>query len=76
MAMWIRACVETYDALLVVEPKRRQLLEAQEKLKLAEAKLAEKQAQLRAGIITLSKCWICFKSWKMSIIPPGKKKRI
>jgi len=46
--MWIRACVETFDALLVVEPKRRQLLEAQEKLKLAEAKLAEKQAQLRA----------------------------
>lgn len=23
LSMWIRACVETYDALLVVEPKRK-----------------------------------------------------
>jgi dynein heavy chain len=29
MSMWIRACVETYDALLVVEPKRKQLIEAE-----------------------------------------------
>jgi dynein heavy chain len=33
MSMWIRACVETYDALLVVEPKRKQLIEAEQKLK-------------------------------------------
>lgn len=32
MSMWIRACVETFDALLVVEPKRKQLVEAEKKL--------------------------------------------
>ena len=28
LSMWIRACVETYDALVIVEPKRIQLAEA------------------------------------------------
>lgn len=30
LSSWIRACVETYDALLVVEPKRKSLAEALE----------------------------------------------
>jgi hypothetical protein len=29
MAMWIRACVETFDALLIVDPKRAKLFEAE-----------------------------------------------
>lgn len=32
LSMWIRAVIKTYDALLVVEPKKIQLAEAQEKL--------------------------------------------
>jgi dynein heavy chain len=35
--MWIRAVVNTYDALLVVEPKKLQLSEAESKLAKAEA---------------------------------------
>jgi len=33
LSLWIRACVETYDALVVVEPKRKALAEALESLK-------------------------------------------
>jgi hypothetical protein len=40
LSLWIRACVETYGALLVVEPKRKSLAEAMEKLKAAETALA------------------------------------
>lgn len=40
--IWIRNVVETYDALLIVEPKRKELAEAEAALKLAEDKLAEK----------------------------------
>jgi dynein heavy chain len=40
LSLWIRAVVNTYEALLVVEPKKKQLLEAEEKLKSAEATLA------------------------------------
>ena len=46
LSLWIRAVVNTYEALLVVEPKKKQLLEAEEKLKSAEATLAEKKAAL------------------------------
>lgn len=45
--MWIRACVETFDALLVVEPKRKQLVEAEKKLQQAQATLAIKQEALK-----------------------------
>ena len=40
LSLWIRACVETYGALLVVEPKRKGLVGAMEKLKEAETALA------------------------------------
>ena len=42
LSSWIRACVSTYDALLVVEPKRKSLIEAMERLKIAEETLALK----------------------------------
>ena len=42
ISLWIRACVETYEALLIVEPKRLQLSEAEKKLKVAETTLATK----------------------------------
>jgi dynein heavy chain len=42
LASWIRACVETYEALLVVEPKRKSLALAMEQLKEAETALATK----------------------------------
>lgn len=32
LAKWVRACKETYSALLVVEPKRKSLAEAEERL--------------------------------------------
>ena len=47
LTVWIRAVVLTFDALLVVDPKRKQLIEAQEKLKSAEALLKEKKAALK-----------------------------
>jgi dynein heavy chain len=46
LSQWIRAVVDTFDALLVVEPKREQLGEAERKLKDAEDILAEKKAVL------------------------------
>lgn len=36
LSLWIRAVVDTYGALLVVEPKKLQLNQAEEKLKKAE----------------------------------------
>lgn len=44
--MWIRACIETYDALLIVEPKRQKLLEAEKSLAQAETDLSKKQSDL------------------------------
>lgn len=35
LSLWIRAVVDTYGALLVVEPKKLQLAEAEERLKKA-----------------------------------------
>jgi len=40
LSLWIRAVVDTYGALLVVEPKKKQLAEAEEKLSSAEKNLA------------------------------------
>jgi dynein heavy chain len=42
MSLWIRACVETFDALLIVDPKRQKLKEAEETLLESEMKLQEK----------------------------------
>lgn len=47
LSLWIRAVVSTYDALLVVEPKREQLAAAEARLKEAEAILAEKKKALQ-----------------------------
>lgn len=47
LAEWIRACVMTYDALLVVEPKRLKLAAAEESLQKAEAILNEKKQNLK-----------------------------
>ena len=46
LSCWIRAVVDTYEALLVVDPKRAELAEAEAKLKEAEGILAEKKAVL------------------------------
>lgn len=46
LSQWIRAVVDTYEALLVVEPKRLELGEAERKLKEAEDILNEKKAVL------------------------------
>lgn len=50
LSLWIRAVVQTYDALLVVEPKRRMLEDAQSQLKEAEAILNEKKKALQEVI--------------------------
>ena len=47
MASWVRSIALTYDALLVVDPKRKQLQEAEDKLRESEENLAEKKAQLQ-----------------------------
>ena len=44
MASWVRSIALTYDALLVVDPKRKELQQAEEKLKESEENLAEKKA--------------------------------
>ena len=55
LSLWIRAVVDTYEALLVVEPKKIQLAEAEEKLKVAESNLAEKKAALNEVLALLKK---------------------
>ena len=40
LSLWIRAVVKTYDALLIVEPKKKELAAAEAKLKAAEDLLA------------------------------------
>ena len=47
LSMWIRAVIKTYDALLIVEPKKIQLAQAQEKLAVAEKTLLEKKKALQ-----------------------------
>lgn len=42
ISIWVKAVTETYGALLVVEPKRKELAAAEEKLAEAEKVLAEK----------------------------------
>lgn len=42
ISIWVKAVTETYGALLVVEPKRKELALAEEKLSEAERVLAEK----------------------------------
>jgi len=48
LSLWIRAVIETYDAYLVVDPKQRELEQAETTLKQAESLLAEKKAVLKA----------------------------
>ncbi|CAD8115295.1 unnamed protein product [Paramecium sonneborni] len=55
LSLWVRAVVETYDALLVVDPKRQQLLEAESKLKEAEETLRVKQEALQEVLDMLAK---------------------
>lgn len=55
LSLWIRAVVDTYGALLVVEPKKKQLAEAEEKLASAEKILAEKKAALEEVLNLLRK---------------------
>lgn len=53
ISKWVRACVETFSALEVVDPKRKELEVAEAKLKEAEDALAEKQAALQEVLDTL-----------------------
>jgi dynein heavy chain, axonemal len=55
LSLWIRAVVDTYGALLVVEPKKKQLAEAEEKLSSAEKILGEKKAALEEVLSLLRK---------------------
>ena len=55
LSLWIRAVVDTFEALLVVEPKREQLKTAEDKLSTAETKLAEKKAILKEVMDLLNK---------------------
>ena len=55
MSLWIRAVVDTYGALLVVEPKKKQLAEAEERLSIAEKDLAQKKAALDEVLKLLQK---------------------
>jgi len=48
LSLWIRAVIETYDAYLVVDPKQKELEQAETTLKQAESLLAEKKAVLKA----------------------------
>lgn len=43
LSLWVRAVVDTYFALLVVDPKKEQLAVAEGKLKSAEDTLSEKK---------------------------------
>ena len=54
LAEWIRACVMTYDALLVVEPKRAKLAAAEESLQKAEATLEVKKQNLKLVLDVLA----------------------
>ena len=36
LSLWLRAVVDTYDALLVVDPKRQELKQAEQKLHMSE----------------------------------------
>ena len=44
---WLKAVVETYNALKVVGPKEKQVEEAEKKLKAAENELKEKKEKLQ-----------------------------
>ena len=46
LSLWIRAVVDTYYALLIVDPKREELEKAELMLKQAEQTLAEKKQVL------------------------------
>ncbi|CAD8044294.1 unnamed protein product [Paramecium primaurelia] len=46
LAQWIRAVLETYQAVEIIEPKKAQLVEAEKKLKEAEADVQIKRAIL------------------------------
>ena len=47
LSLWIRAVVQTYEAYLVVDPKQKELNQAEEALRQAEEKLADKKAKLQ-----------------------------
>ena len=47
LSLWIRAVVDTYYALLIVDPKREELEKAELMLKQAEQTLAEKKQVLQ-----------------------------
>lgn len=54
LSIWIRTVVETHEALLVVDPKKLQLAQAENKYKKTVALLKEKKKALNA-IISLIK---------------------
>lgn len=55
LSKWIRAVISTYDALLIVEPKKKQLDQAEGELKVAESTLAIKKAALKEVMDLLAK---------------------
>lgn len=55
LSKWIRAVVQTYDALLIVEPKKLQLVGAESDLKAAEEILAVKKEALKEVMDLLAK---------------------
>ncbi|KAL4494234.1 hypothetical protein ABPG73_018753, partial [Tetrahymena malaccensis] len=55
LSKWIRAVVQTYDALLIVEPKKKQLEKAESDLRQAEEILNIKKAALQEVLDLLAK---------------------
>lgn len=55
LALWIRAVIDTYDALLIVDPKRAQLKVAENNLREAEKVLEEKKMALEEVLGVLTK---------------------
>lgn len=55
LMLWLRAVVNTHHALLVVDPKKQELNEAEQKLEAAETELNEKKAALQKILGELAK---------------------
>lgn len=50
LSLWIRAVLETYDAIMIIEPKKEQLAEAQNQLAVAEEQVQQKQKALEEAL--------------------------
>lgn len=54
LSLWIRAVLETYEAVGLMETKKQELLRAEDKLRVAELIVAEKQKALEEALELLN----------------------